>query len=118
MATASRRDYAEAAANVLAGQGHAGKTYELGGDNPVTLTEYAGLLSDLAGRAVVYVDLDEKAYRTALVGAGLPESFAAILADSDAKAAAGALETDSRDLRRLIGRRTTPMREMLKKLVA
>ncbi|MCV2867563.1 SDR family oxidoreductase [Defluviimonas sp. WL0002] len=117
-ATASRQDFAEAAANVLAGEGHEGKTYELGGDSPFTMAEYATLLSELSGKDVAYVNLDEDAYRSALVGAGLPEGFAALLADSDAKAAEGALATESRDLARLIGRPTTPMRRTLEELIA
>lgn len=117
-ATASRRDYAEAAAKVLAGQGHEGKTYELGGDRPFTLAEYASLLSKISDKDVAYVNLDEDAYRTALVGAGLPEGLAAILADSDAKAASGALATDSQDLARLIGRPTTPILKTLEEVLA
>lgn len=116
IAAAARRDYAEAAAKVLARAGHEGRTYELGGDSPFTLSEYAGLLSDVSGKAVAYVDLGEEAYRDALVGAGLPEGFAAILADSDAKAARGALTTDSGDLARLIGRPTTPISRTLEDL--
>ncbi|WP_238367239.1 SDR family oxidoreductase [Mesobacterium pallidum] len=111
--TASRQDYAEAAAAVLAGAGHEGKVYELGGDSTFTLTQYAALLSEVSGKEVAYVDLPEAAYAEALVGAGLPEGFAGILADSDAKAASGALATESRDLSTLIGRPTTPMRDTL-----
>ncbi|GHF39932.1 SDR family oxidoreductase [Seohaeicola zhoushanensis] len=112
-ATASRADYAEAAARVLAGKGHEGKTYELGGDEGFTLAEYASILSELAGRRIAYVDMPEAAYRDALVGAGLPAAFAAVLADSDAKAAKGALATNSHDLSRLIGHPTTPIRKTL-----
>ncbi|MBV6638091.1 MAG: KR domain-containing protein, partial [Mameliella sp.] len=62
-------------------------------------------------------NLDEASYTGALVGAGLPEGFAGILADSDARSASGALTTQSRDLSRLIGRPTTPMRETLKAML-
>ncbi|WP_420325240.1 SDR family oxidoreductase [Mameliella sp.] len=116
-ATASREDFAEAAAVVLAGDGHEGKTYELGGDTDFSLSDYAALLSEVSGKPVTYVDLDEASYTAALVGAGLPEDFAAILADSDARAATGALSTQSRDLSRLIGRPTTPMRDTLKTML-
>jgi len=112
--TASRQDYAEAAAVVLAGEGQAGDVYELGGDSDFSLTEYAALLSEVSGKDVAYVDMDQAGYAAALVGAGLPEGFAGILADSDAKAGQGALATQSRDLSRLIGRPTTPMRDTLK----
>lgn len=116
-ATASREDFAKAAAVVLAGDGHEGKTYELGGDTDFSLSDYAALLSEVSGKPVAYVDLDEASYTAALVGAGLPEDFAAILADSDARAATGALSTQSRDLSRLIGRPTTPMRDTLKTML-
>jgi NAD(P)H dehydrogenase (quinone) len=116
-ATASRQDFAEAAAVVLAGEGHEGKTYELAGDTDFSLSDYAALLSELSGKPVTYVNLDEASYAGALVGAGLPEGFAGILADSDARAASGALTTHSRDLSRLIGRPTTPMRETLKAML-
>ncbi len=112
--TASRQDYAEAAAVVLAGEGQAGDVYELGGDSDFSLTEYAALLSEVSGKDVTYVDMDQAGYAAALVGAGLPEGFAGILADSDAKAGQGALATQSRDLSRLIGRPTTPMSDTLK----
>ena len=117
LATAAREDYAEAAAQVLAGSGHEGKVYELGGDTAFTLGEYAALLADVSGKPVSYVDLPEAAYKDALVGAGLPAGFAEILADSDAKAAHGALMTQSRDLSRLIGHPTTPMRKTLEAVV-
>jgi NAD(P)H dehydrogenase (quinone) len=117
-ATASRKDYAEGAAVVLAGSGHEGKTYELGGDESYTLAEYAALLSSISGTQVAYVDLPEVAYKDALIEAGVPAPMAAILADSDAKAGKGALMTKSRDLSHLIGRPTTPVNETIKTAIA
>jgi NAD(P)H dehydrogenase (quinone) len=55
--------------------------------------------------------MPEADYAQALIGFGLPEGFAMALADSDARAAEGALYDDSRTLSRLIGRPTTPMEE-------
>lgn len=46
-----------------------------------------------------------------LVGAGVPEGYARALADADLGIQRGELYTDSRDLSRLIGRPTTPLRE-------
>ncbi|WP_174149053.1 hypothetical protein [Leisingera sp. ANG59] len=57
--------------------------------------------------------MPQDAFTEALVGAGLPEGFAAILADSDAKAAQGALFNDSKTLSTLIGRPTTPIRDSI-----
>ncbi len=115
--TASRDDYAEAAAKLLAGEGHQGKVFELGGDTSFALSEFASLLSEMSGKPIEYVDLPEAGYKDALIGAGLPAGLAEILADSDAKAAHGALETQSDDLSKLIGRATTPMRVTLSALL-
>ncbi len=49
----------------------------------------------------------------ALLGAGMPEPLAALLADSDRGAAAGALFDDQRQLGTLIGRPTTPLADMI-----
>lgn len=48
---AARQDYAEAAANVLAAQGHENKIYELGG-KPLTQEEFVSILSGVLGREV------------------------------------------------------------------
>lgn len=106
---ASRRDYAEAAAAVLAGEGHAGKVYELGGDQGFTLAELAAEIGRQGGQAVAYHDLSEAEYEKTLEGFGLPTPIAQMLASSDAGIARGELATGSRDLRDLIGRPTTPL---------
>ena len=53
----------------------------------------------------------------ALKGAGLPEAFANLLADSDAGAAKGGLFDDSRTLSTLIGRPTTPIHDSIREIV-
>jgi len=108
-ATASRQDFAEAAATVLADPAQDGKTYELAGDSAYTLADFAARLSEISGKPVAYIDMPEAAYSAALVGAGLPEAFAAILADSDARAADGALDDASGALSALIGHPTEPL---------
>ena len=45
VSAATRADYADAAAVVLAGEGHEGAVYELGADRAFTLGEYAATLS-------------------------------------------------------------------------
>ncbi|OYX84006.1 MAG: NAD(P)-dependent oxidoreductase, partial [Azorhizobium sp. 32-67-21] len=45
--------------------------------------------------------------------AGLPEPFAALLAQSDAAAAQGALFDDGKALSRLTGRPTTPLKDVI-----
>ncbi|WP_294330005.1 SDR family oxidoreductase [uncultured Sphingomonas sp.] len=111
VSAASRADYAEAAAVVLT-RGIAG-VFELAGDSGFTLAELAAALSDIAGKPVPFQNLPQADYAKALEGAGLPGPFAAILADSDARVADGALFDDSKTLSGLIGRPTTPWRETI-----
>lgn len=109
IASAARADYAAAAAAVLSGDGHAGRVYELAGDEAYTLADLAAEISRQSGTAVAYRDLPEADYRAALVAAGLPQSLAALLAESDVGASKGGLFDDGRQLSRLIGRPTTPL---------
>lgn len=118
IASATRADYAAAAAVVLAGEGHAGKVYELAGDDAYTLADLAAEAGAQAGKPLVYKDLPQQDYQDVLVGAGLPQGFAALLADSDTGAAQGALFDDSRQLSKLIGRPSTGWREVVRQTLA
>lgn len=109
ISSASRADYAAAAAAVLTSKGHEGKTYELAGDQAWTLNDFAAEISKHAGKTIPYRDLPEKEYATTLTGFGVPEGFARLIAGWDASAAKGALFDDSHQLSKLIGRPTTPM---------
>jgi NAD(P)H dehydrogenase (quinone) len=114
VSAATRADYARAAAAVLLLDGQAGKVYELGGDEPFTLSELAAELSAAADRPVRYQDVPEEQYADILVDAGLPRDYAAILADSDLGIARGELLVTSGDLCALIGRPTTAMRDAVR----
>jgi NAD(P)H dehydrogenase (quinone) len=109
IAATTRADYAAAAAAVLTGSGHENKVYELAGDNAFTMAELAAEVSRKAGRTIAYNDLPPAQYQGVLEGAGLPGPYAGVLADSDVGASRGELNDSSGDLRRLIGRATTPL---------
>lgn len=102
--TAARADYAEAAAAILTQDKQAGHIYELAGDEAYTLGEFAAELAQQSGKAVTYQDLPEGEFKAALLGAGLPEGLATLLAESDVGAAQGGLFDDGRQLSLLIGR--------------
>jgi NAD(P)H dehydrogenase (quinone) len=111
---ASRQDYAEAAAAVLTAEAdQAGRIYELAGDQAYTLAELAAEIARQSGRPVVYKDLPEAAYQEVLVGAGLPEAFAGLLADSDVGASQGGLFDDTRQISALTGRATTTLAQSI-----
>ncbi len=110
---AARADYAEAIAAVVTRPGALGKVYELAGDTALTLPEFAAEVARISGKPVGYHALSEADYAAALQGFGLPEGFAKVLADSDAKADKGALEDHGKALSALIGRPTTPVAETI-----
>ncbi|VTP15945.1 Quinone oxidoreductase 2 [Phytobacter ursingii] len=114
IASATRADYAAAAARVISTDGHAGKVYELAGDSAWTLSELAAELSKQSGKPVVYQNMSEAEFAGALKGVGLPDVFANLLADSDIGASKGGLFDDSHTLSKLIGRPTTPLAESVK----
>ena len=113
ISSAARADYAEAAAVALTAPAQAGKVYELAGDDSYTLTEFAAELSRQSGKPVPYVNLPEADYKAALLGAGLPEPIANLLADSDVGASKGGLFDDQHQLSALIGRPTTSLAALM-----
>lgn len=117
IASASRADYAAAAAQVMRNEGHAGKVYELAGDKAWTLSELAAELSKQSGKPVSYQNLSEADFAAALKGVGLPAGLADMLADSDIGASKGGLFDDSHTLSKLIQRPTTPLSESVKSIL-
>ncbi|WP_137110987.1 SDR family oxidoreductase [Rhodobacter sp. SY28-1] len=111
--SAARKDYAEAIAVTALDNAHAGKAYELAGDIAHSGSDFAAAVAKAADKPVAYVSMPQADYAQALTGFGLPEGFAQILADCDARAGEGVLSDDSRTLSRLIGRPTTPIAETI-----
>jgi NAD(P)H dehydrogenase (quinone) len=116
LAAATRCDFAAAAAAVLTLDDQGGKIYELGGER-LTYTGFAEAISEISGTEVTYQDLPQADYAAALEQAGLPGPVAAMLADADAGIARGELDTASGDLQALIGRKPTPVSEVIKSVL-
>jgi len=113
---APRRDYAEAAAAVLAGRGHENKIYELSGAL-LTQEEFAAALSAVLGKEVPVRHVDDAAYADIMKGAGVPEFVIPLLVGIQVGIREGALDVPSSDLERLLGRPATPVIEGLRLLV-
>jgi len=113
---ALRRDYAEAAARVLAGQGHENKIYELGGKLR-TQEELSQIFASVTGRAVQVQYVDEATYSGILEQTGMPKPVADAFAKVQTQIGEGALEVDGSDLDRLLGRAPTPPEDGIRALL-
>ena len=111
ISSASRIDYAEAAATVLVSDTHENRIYELAGSTAFTLQDLADAISEVSGQAVQYKNLTSEQYHQALVQAGLPTGLVDVIVDADVKTQTGAMFSDSKDLEKLIGRKTTSIQE-------
>ncbi|WP_337006765.1 SDR family oxidoreductase [Microbacterium sp. LB12] len=118
VASASRRDFADAAAVVALEDGHIGEIYELGGDVAWDYAHLAAVAAELVGRPVEYRPLTTEEQIAALQAAGLDEGTAGFVAALDAGIRDGALADTDGTLARLIGRPTTPLIEGLRAAVA
>lgn len=117
VASATRADYAAAAVEVLTGNGHGNKIYELSGDVAWTRAELATEIGKAARREVTYTDLSPEEHKAALTEAGLPAPVVDLVAGIDANIKDGVLSATPGDLRALIGRPTTPIADTVVEVV-
>ncbi|KQR20826.1 SDR family oxidoreductase [Microbacterium sp. Leaf151] len=118
VASASRRDYAEAAALALITDDLAGQTLEVGGDVAWTYDELAQAATEVLGRPVTYTAVTIEQLTAGLEAAGLDAGTAAFVAGIDDAIARGALSQTDGTLSRLLGRPTTPLVDGLREGLA
>ncbi|MFI2103969.1 SDR family oxidoreductase [Isoptericola sp. NPDC019693] len=120
VASASRADYAEAAAVVaLAEDGaHDDAVHELTGDVAWDFDELARTAAEVLGRPVTYRRVSPEEHLEILRGAGLDEATAGFVVALDGNTRDGLLAETTGDLARLIGRPTTPLAEGLRQGLA
>jgi len=110
----TRADCAAAAAEVLAGDGHANKAYDVTGSEALTGFDLAALASEVSGTQVEPVSVDDDTLVSILVEhAGLPEFIAQFLASFGRAAREGQLGLVSDDFERLTGRPPARFRTQL-----
>jgi NAD(P)H dehydrogenase (quinone) len=113
VSSASRKDYAEAAAVVLTEPGHVGKVYELSGDAAWSFAEFAETAAGIIGSPVALHSVTPEEHAAALAGFGLDEGTVGFVVALDGNIRDGLLGVTTGDLARLIGRPTTPLAEGL-----
>ena len=105
---------ADAAVAVVTSNGHAGKIYELAGDDSFTLHDLAAEISRQTGKNIPYRNLPPDEFATILKGFGIPEHIAGAMAGWELSASNDELFDDGRQLSKLTGRPTTPMATAVK----
>jgi NAD(P)H dehydrogenase (quinone) len=108
-----RADMAEAAANVLMGDGHEYKTYNISNPLSVSFGEIAKLLSEISGKVINHHNSDSKAYIDTLTGAGVPQAYALMLAGFAEAAKQGEFVSGETDLRKMLGREPFAVKQFL-----
>ncbi|OLF18182.1 NAD(P)H-binding protein [Actinophytocola xanthii] len=101
------RDVAAAAAEVLTGRGHEGRTYTLTGPEPIGVPDQARVLSSVLGRTVTTVDVPLEVAREQLLGSGTDRAAVDAILTGVAWARAGHNAVVTQDVPRLLGRPAT-----------
>lgn len=113
---AMQQDYAEAAAAVLAGDGHGNTIYELSG-NLLTQEELASALGSVLRKEVPVKQVDDASYAGIMKDAGVPDFVLPLLVGIQQSIREGTLEIESNDFEKLLGRPVTPIRDALTRIV-
>lgn len=114
IASATRQDFAAAAAVVLTSETPEAGTYELSGDTRFTLEDLARTISEVSGTEVTVNNVSSDEHRKILLESGAPEGLVDFLVSTDAAIAAGELDdTNPGTLSTLIGRPTTPLADVV-----
>jgi NAD(P)H dehydrogenase (quinone) len=111
-----RPDLGEATANVLAGDGHDNKAYELAGEN-LTQQQFVDAVNEVTGKEIPLLAVDSEDHAKMLKEAGVPEEFVSMLVMIQNGIREGGLEAPHSDLEMLLGRKPTSVKEALQILL-
>lgn len=111
-----RPDLGEATANVLAGEGHENKTYELAGEN-LTQQQFIDAVHEVTGKEISLLAVDSEAHAKMLKEAGLPDEVVSLTVMIQKGIREGGLEAPHSDLEMLLGRKPLPVKEALQVLL-
>lgn len=112
-APVARRDCAAAAAAVLTTPGHERQTYEITGPELISEYDFAKLLTQVTGKPVRVVDVDDATYIETLVKSGVPEESAKMAASFGLATRVSAINIKSDVLQLLLGHPPQSVRELL-----
>jgi NAD(P)H dehydrogenase (quinone) len=108
----SREDCAAAAAAVLTTGDHEGRAYDITGPQPLSQDDVAALLSEISGRPVEAVAVDDEEFVGGLAAAGIPELVARGIASYGRAIREGFIGEASGAVEFLTGRPPRSLREV------
>lgn len=113
---ALQKDYAEAAARVLTGEGHAFRVYELSGPL-LTQEAFATHLGHVLNKDVTVNQVSDETYAEIMRNVGVPEAALPIVVGIQQSIRAGTLAVESNDFEMVLGRPVTPTEEAIRHVV-
>jgi len=84
----------------------------------MTQEELAAILGTVLGKEVIVQQVDDAAYAAIMKGAGLPDFVVDMLVEMQQSIKKGALDIESGDFEKLLGRPTTPISKALADIVS
>lgn len=120
---ALREELGEATANLLVQYGlenheHANKTYDLVGSHAYRYQDIAQILSEIKAETVAYQAVESEEYRDHLLKIGLPEFLVYLTHGTVLDIQQQQYQIDSPILEQLLGRKTAPLKDYLKRIYA
>ncbi|WP_328529553.1 SDR family oxidoreductase [Nocardioides sp. NBC_00368] len=109
----TREDCAAVAVGVLTSEGHEGKAYDVTGPHAYTATDLAELATKQSGNPVEVVQVDDEAYTTGLVSAGVPDFIAPLFTSFGTATRLGKLATVTDVVEKIGGRTPTPLSALI-----
>ncbi|HMN25258.1 MAG TPA: SDR family oxidoreductase [Ignavibacteriaceae bacterium] len=112
---ALRSEMAEANAVVLANPtAHQNKIYEITSASKYTFDEIAGILSEITGKQIKYVDIPVEVLKENIIKFGMPKEVADLMGSIAESMKAGEFDFIDPTLEKLIGRKPTDLKYFLK----
>lgn len=108
-----REEMAEAAANVLIGEGHDNKVYATATNETNSFAHVAAILSDLVGKKVGYTDAPLDVFKETLGKAGVPEVVISMFSGFSQAIAQGEFDFENNDLEKLLNRKPVSLKAYL-----
>jgi NAD(P)H dehydrogenase (quinone) len=112
-APVARKDCAAATAAVLATPGHENRFYNLTGPDLISNGDFARLLTEVTGRPVKYVSLDDAAFISRLQATGMPEEGARRAAAFSRQTREGQIAVKTTAVKDLTGQEPQSVRQLL-----